>query len=46
MGLVLDIGGHYKNVFTLAPALDITTDEIDLGIELLDSLFTSCTDSK
>ena len=46
MGLVLDIGGHYKNVFTLAPALDITTDEIDLGIELLDSLFTSCTDCK
>jgi 4-aminobutyrate aminotransferase/(S)-3-amino-2-methylpropionate transaminase len=46
MGLVLDIGGHYKNVFTLAPALDITTDEIDLGIELLDSLFTSCKDSK
>jgi 4-aminobutyrate aminotransferase-like enzyme len=46
MGLVLDIGGHYKNVFTLAPSLDITTDEIDLGIELLDSLFTSCKDSK
>jgi 4-aminobutyrate aminotransferase/(S)-3-amino-2-methylpropionate transaminase len=46
MGLVLDIGGHYKNVFTLAPALDITTDEIDLGIELLDYLFTSCRDSK
>ena len=46
MGLVLDIGGHYKNVFTLAPALDITREEIDLGIELLDSLFTSCTDSK
>jgi 4-aminobutyrate aminotransferase-like enzyme len=46
MGLVLDIGGHYKNVFTLAPSLDITTDEIDLGIELLDYLFTSCEDSK
>ena len=46
MGLVLDIGGHYKNVFTLAPALDITTDEIDLGIELLDYLFTSCKDSE
>ena len=46
MGLVLDIGGHYKNVFTLAPALDITTDEIDLGIELLEYLFTSCTDNK
>ena len=46
MGLVLDIGGHYKNVFTLAPSLDITTAEIDLGIELLDRLFTSCKDSK
>jgi len=45
MGLVLDIGGHYKNVFTLAPSLDITTDEIDLGIELLDHLFTSCKDN-
>ena len=42
MGLVLDIGGHYKNVFTLAPSLDITNDEIDLGIELLEYLFTTC----
>ncbi|HEY6289876.1 MAG TPA: aminotransferase class III-fold pyridoxal phosphate-dependent enzyme, partial [Nitrospiraceae bacterium] len=41
MGLVLDIGGHYKNVFTLAPSLDITREEIDLGIELLDTLFSS-----
>jgi 4-aminobutyrate aminotransferase / (S)-3-amino-2-methylpropionate transaminase / 5-aminovalerate transaminase len=41
MGLVLDIGGHYKNVFTLAPSLDITREEIDLGIELLDKLFSS-----
>lgn len=40
MGLVLDIGGHYKNVFTLAPSLEITREEIDLGIELLDRLFT------
>lgn len=43
MGLVLDIGGYYKNVFTLAPALDITRKEIDLGIELLDFLFSTCT---
>ncbi len=42
MGLVLDIGGYYKNVFTLAPSLEITKDEIDLGLELLDYLFTSC----
>jgi 4-aminobutyrate aminotransferase / (S)-3-amino-2-methylpropionate transaminase / 5-aminovalerate transaminase len=45
MGLVLDIGGHYKNVFTLAPALDITREEIDLGTELLDHLFTTCAEA-
>jgi 4-aminobutyrate aminotransferase-like enzyme len=45
MGLVLDIGGHYKNVFTLAPALDITREEIDLGLELLDHLFTTCAEA-
>ncbi|MBI4488260.1 MAG: aminotransferase class III-fold pyridoxal phosphate-dependent enzyme [Deltaproteobacteria bacterium] len=37
-GLVLDVGGYYKNVFTLAPHLDISYEEIDLGIELLDHL--------
>jgi 4-aminobutyrate aminotransferase / (S)-3-amino-2-methylpropionate transaminase / 5-aminovalerate transaminase len=31
MGLVLDIGGYYKNVITLAPSLEITTAEIDLA---------------
>jgi 4-aminobutyrate aminotransferase / (S)-3-amino-2-methylpropionate transaminase / 5-aminovalerate transaminase len=45
MGLVLDIGGHYKNVFTLAPSLDITREEIDLGLELLDHLFTTCAEA-
>jgi 4-aminobutyrate aminotransferase-like enzyme len=39
-GLVLDIGGYYKNVITLAPALTISYAEIDLAIELLDQLFT------
>ena len=39
-GLVLDIGGYYKNVITLAPALTITYEEIDLAIALLDQLFT------
>jgi 4-aminobutyrate aminotransferase/(S)-3-amino-2-methylpropionate transaminase len=38
-GLVLDVGGYYKNVFTLAPYLEITYQQIDLGIELLDQLF-------
>jgi 4-aminobutyrate aminotransferase-like enzyme len=43
MGLVLDIGGYHKNVFTLAPSLEISREEIDLAVELLDYLFTSCT---
>ncbi|MDB5972577.1 MAG: aminotransferase class III-fold pyridoxal phosphate-dependent enzyme [Hydrocarboniphaga sp.] len=34
-GLVLDIGGYYKNVITFAPSLHITRAEIDLGLELL-----------
>jgi 4-aminobutyrate aminotransferase / (S)-3-amino-2-methylpropionate transaminase / 5-aminovalerate transaminase len=35
---VLDIGGYFKNVVTLAPSLDITYGEIDLAIALLDQL--------
>jgi 4-aminobutyrate aminotransferase / (S)-3-amino-2-methylpropionate transaminase / 5-aminovalerate transaminase len=42
MGLVLDVGGYYKNVFTLAPSLEITEGEIDLGIELLEQLIRRC----
>ncbi len=41
-GLVLDIGGYYKNVITLAPALTITTEEMDLALTLLDQLFQRC----
>jgi len=41
-GLVLDIGGYYKNVITLAPALTISYEEIDLAIALLDQLITRC----
>lgn len=37
-GLVLDIGGYYKNVFTLAPSLLITYEEIDLFIQLFEAL--------
>ena len=40
IGLVLDIGGYYKNVITLAPSLEISESEIDLAIALLDQLFT------
>ncbi|MDD5116300.1 MAG: aminotransferase class III-fold pyridoxal phosphate-dependent enzyme [Candidatus Omnitrophica bacterium] len=35
-GLVLDVGGYYKNVFTIAPSFYITEKEIDLGVELLE----------
>jgi 4-aminobutyrate aminotransferase-like enzyme len=41
-GLVLDVGGYYKNVFTLSPALTITREEMDLALELLDQLFRRC----
>lgn len=37
-GLVLDIGGYYKNVITLAPALTMSFAEIDLAICMLDQL--------
>jgi 4-aminobutyrate aminotransferase-like enzyme len=40
IGLVLDVGGYYKNVITFAPSLHITPEEIDLGIALLDQLLT------
>jgi 4-aminobutyrate aminotransferase/(S)-3-amino-2-methylpropionate transaminase len=40
MGLVLDIGGYYKNVITFAPSLHISAAEIDLAMSLLDQLLT------
>ncbi len=40
MGLVLDIGGYYKNVVTLAPSLEIHEEEIDVACDLLDKLIT------
>lgn len=36
MGLVLDVGGYYKNVFTLAPSFYITKQEMDLAVELFE----------
>ena len=39
IGLIPNIGGYYKNVFTLAPSLEITDGEIDLAIDLFDQLF-------
>lgn len=35
-GLVLDVGGYYKNVFTLAPIFDITTEEMETGVDLFE----------
>jgi 4-aminobutyrate aminotransferase-like enzyme len=40
IGLVLDVGGWYKNVITFAPSLDISYAEIDLAMRLLDQLLT------
>ncbi len=42
-GLVLDIGGYYKNVITIAPSLEITFEEMDLAHELLEALLKACT---
>lgn len=42
MGLVLDVGGYYKNIFTLAPSFYVTDDEIQMAYELLDQLFIRC----
>lgn len=41
-GLVLDVGGYFKNVFTLAPSFTITREEMDLAIQLLDKLLSQC----
>ncbi len=42
MGLVLDVGGYYKNVFTLAPSFEMTLEEIDLSVEMLEMLIRRC----
>lgn len=41
-GLILDVGGYYKNVITLAPSLHIGLDEIDLALKLLDQTLRRC----
>lgn len=40
MGLILDIGGYFKNVVTLAPSLTISYEEMDMAHELLDQLLS------
>jgi 4-aminobutyrate aminotransferase/(S)-3-amino-2-methylpropionate transaminase len=34
--LLLDVGGHYKNVFTLAPPLDIDRREVDVFLDVFE----------
>ena len=43
-GLILDVGGYYKNVITLAPSLEISKGEIDLALKLLDAVLRRCVD--
>ena len=38
MGLILDIGGYYKNIFTIAPSFYITYKELDMGVELFEKI--------
>jgi 4-aminobutyrate aminotransferase/(S)-3-amino-2-methylpropionate transaminase len=35
-GLILDVGGYYKNVFTLAPSFYINKEEINLAVDLFE----------
>ncbi len=37
-GLVLDVGGYYKNVITFAPSLEISRSEIDEAMVLLEQV--------
>ena len=41
-GLILDLGGYYKNVITFASSLEITKGEIDLSLRLIDALLRRC----
>ena len=41
-GLILDVGGYYKNVFTLAPALTISFEEMDFFLTLFEQLLIRC----
>ena len=35
-GLILDVGGYYKNAFTMAPSFYISEKEMDLGVDLFE----------
>jgi len=34
--LILDVGGYYKNAFTMAPSFYITEKEMNLGVDLFE----------
>jgi len=40
-GLILDVGGYYKNVFTMAPSFYITEEEIDLSMDLFEQALSA-----
>ena len=37
-GLILNIGGYFKNVFSLSPSFEISKEELDLAVEFFDQL--------
>jgi len=45
-GLVLDIGGYFKNAFTLAPSFYISDEEIGMAHKFLDELFSRFTSKR
>ena len=45
-GLILDIGGYYKNVITLAPSLEISGAEMDQAILALDTVIAQAKSSE
>ncbi len=43
VGLVLNIGGYYKNVITIVPSLEITREEMDQGLRGLEQVVSLAT---
>jgi len=41
-GIILNIGGYYKNVFSLSPSFEISKEEIDTAVEFFDRLMQRC----
>ncbi len=41
-GLVLNVGGYFKNVLSLSPSFEISNEEIDLAVEMFDWLVARC----